>query len=153
DLTGMEVANASLLDEATAAAEAMTMLHRVGKKLTGEAPAQFLVSDAVYPQTLDVLKSRAEPLGIELVTLPMAQLTDVTFGDRVFGALVQTPDEAGRVHDLRGFIAKAKQAGVAVAVGTDLLSLILLTPPGELGADVVYGNSQRFGVPLGYGGP
>ena len=154
DLTGMEVANASLLDEATAAAEAMTMLARVSKRITGAAaPAQFIVADSCFPQTLDVLKARAEPLGIELVITPVAQLNTVELGDRVFGALVQTPDEAGRVHDLRAFIARAKQAGVLVAVGTDLLSLALLTPPGEMGADVVYGSSQRFGVPLGYGGP
>ena len=155
DLTGMEVANASLLDEATAAAEAMTMLARVqGKRIdaAGGAP-QFLVSDSCYPQTLEVLRSRAEPLGIEILLMPNEIMASAEFGDRVFGALVQTPDEAGRVHNLRGFIARAKQAGVLVAVGTDLLSLALLTPPGEMGADVVYGNSQRFGVPLGYGGP
>jgi glycine dehydrogenase len=155
DLTGMEVANASLLDEATAAAEAMTMLARVQSKRIDSvvgAP-QFLVSDSCYPQTLDVLRARAVPLGIEIVLLPNELMNQADFGDRVFGALVQTPDEAGRVHNLRGFIARAKQAGVLVAVGTDLLSLALLTPPGEMGADVVYGNSQRFGVPLGYGGP
>ena len=152
ELTGMQVANASLLDEATAAAEAMTMLHRVQTKRIEQcvgAP-QFFVADAVFPQTLDLLKSRSEPLGIELV---VGDWKTAEFSDRVFGALVQTPDEAGRVHDLREFIARAKRAGVAVAVGTDLLACVLLTPPGELGADVVYGNSQRFGVPLGYGGP
>jgi glycine cleavage system P protein (glycine dehydrogenase) len=154
DLTAMEVANASLLDEATAAAESMTMLARVSKRVDESVGRpQFLVADSVYAQTLDVLRTRAEPLGIEVVLLPIEQLNGATFGDRVFGALVQTPDEAGRVHDLREFIARAKQAGVLVAVGTDLLSLTLLTPPGEMGADVVYGNSQRFGVPLGYGGP
>jgi glycine dehydrogenase len=152
DLTGMQVANASLLDEATAAAEAMTMLHRVQTKRIENCVGvpQFFVSDSVYPQTLAVLTSRAEPLGIELV---VGDWKTAHFGDRVFGALVQTPDEAGRVHDLRDFIARARHAGVAVAVGTDLLACVLLTPPGELGADVVYGNSQRFGVPLGYGGP
>ncbi len=155
DLTGMEIANASLLDEATAAAEAMTMLHRVQAKKVDSVvgPAQFLVADSCFPQTLDVLRARAEPLGIEVVLLPMEQLTRVDFGDRVFGALVQSPDEAGRVHDVRDFITRARHAGVLVAVGTDLLSLVLLTPPGEMGADVVYGNSQRFGVPLGFGGP
>src|SRR5438105_5332911 len=155
DLTGMEVANASLLDEATAAAEAMTMLHRVQAKRIDAVvgPAQFFVSQSVYPQTLDVLRSRAEPLGIELVTAPWDDFKTAPFGDRVFGALVQSPDDAGCVYDLRDFIARAKRLGVAIAVGTDLLSLVLLTPPGELGADVVYGNSQRFGVPLGYGGP
>ena len=155
DLTGMEIANASLLDEATAAAEAMTMLHRVQAKRIDNVvgPPQFLVSDTCYPQTLEVLRARAEPLGIEVLLMPSLLLDEVQFGDRVFGALVQSPDEAGLVHDLRGFIARAKRAGVAVAVGTDLLSLVLLTPPGDMGADVVYGNSQRFGVPLGYGGP
>ncbi len=157
DLTGMEIANASLLDEATAAAEAMTMLARVQAKridaLGPSAPPQFLVADSCYAQTLDVVRGRAVPLGIEVIVVPIEQLDTVVFGDRVFGALVQTPDEAGRVHDLRAFIARAKAAGVLVAVGTDLLSCTLLTPPGEMGADVVYGNSQRFGVPLGYGGP
>ncbi len=155
DLTAMEVANASLLDEATAAAEAMTMLARVQAKRIdgGVGPPQFLVADSCYPQTLDVLRARAEPLGIDIVLVPSDRLSDTEFGDRVFGALVQSPDSAGRVHDLRAFIAHAKKAGVLVAVGTDLLSLTLLTPPGEMGADVVYGNSQRFGVPLGYGGP
>ena len=155
DLTGMEIANASLLDEATAAAEAMTMLARVQARridAAGGAP-QFLVADSCYAQTLDVVRGRAIPLGIEVAVVPAAELNTVAFGERVFGALVQTPDEAGRVHDLRGFITRAKQAGVLVAVGTDLLSCVLLTPPGEMGADVVYGNSQRFGVPLGYGGP
>src|SRR5437870_5925298 len=152
DLTGMEIANASLLDEATAAAEAMTLLHRVQiKRIEAVAgPAQFFVSSSCFPQTIDVLRARAEPLGIELV---IGDPATATFGDRVFAALVQTPDEAGCVHDLRAFMANARRAGVLVAVGTDLLSLVLLTPPGELGADVVYGNSQRFGVPLGYGGP
>ena len=130
DLTGMEVANASLLDEATAAAEAMTMLHRVAKS----DALKFFVADTCFPQTIDVLRARAEPLGIELVfgDWRSAQL-DRSF----FGALVQTPDEAGMLHDLRDFIAEAKRAGVLVAVATDLLSLTLLTPPGEMGADVV----------------
>ncbi|HZT76683.1 MAG TPA: aminomethyl-transferring glycine dehydrogenase [Vicinamibacterales bacterium] len=152
DLTGMQIANASLLDEATAAAEAMTMLHRVqNRRIENVVGApQFFVADSVFPQTLDLLKSRSEPLGIELV---VGDWTTAQFGDRVFGALVQTPDEAGRVLDLRAFLRRAKDAGVAVAVGTDLLACVLLTPPGELGADIVYGNSQRFGVPLGYGGP
>jgi glycine dehydrogenase len=155
DLTGMQVANASLLDEATAAAEAMTMLHRVQARRIESivGPPQFLVSDSCYPQTTEVLRARAEPLGIEIVLIPNLLLDEARFDDRVFGVLVQSPDEAGRVHDLRSFISRAKQAGVLVAVGSDLLSLVLLTPPGELGADVVYGNSQRFGVPLGYGGP
>jgi glycine dehydrogenase len=145
DLTGMEVANASLLDEATAAAEAMTLLHRVHSKST----SKFFVADSCFPQTIDVLRARAEPLGIELI-IGDYRNADLT---GAFGALLQTPDEAGLVHDLSGFIAEAKRADVLVAVGSDLLSLTLLTPPGEMGADVVFGNSQRFGVPLGYGGP
>jgi len=145
DLTGMEVANASLLDEATAAAEAMTMLHRVHSKST----QKFFVADHCFPQTIEVLRSRAEPLGIELV-IGDWRTADLT---GVFGALLQTPDEAGLVHDFSEFIAKAQHAGALVAVGSDLLSLALLKPPGEMGADVVFGNSQRFGVPLGYGGP
>src|SRR5436190_3005953 len=152
DLTGMEIANASLLDEATAAAEAMTMLYRVQARRIDAivGPPQFFVAITCFPQTIEVLRTRAEPLGIELVIDSPGQ---ATFGDRMFGALVQTPDETGAVLDLRDFIGRARQAGISVAVGTDLLSLALLTPPGEMGADVVYGNSQRFGVPLGYGGP
>jgi glycine dehydrogenase len=152
DLTGMQVATASLLDEATAAAEAMTMLARVqGKKIDAIAGTpQFFVADSCFPQTIEVLRSRAEPLGIELM---IGGLADVPFGDRLFGALVQSPDESGLAHDLGPFIANAKRHDVAVAVATDLLSLTLFKPPGELGADVVLGNSQRFGVPMAYGGP
>ena len=152
DLTGMEIANASLLDEATAAAEAMTMIHRVQTKRVDETSgaAQFFIADSCFPQTIEVLRARAEPLGIELV---VGDVASVELSSRVFGALVQTPDEAGYVHDFSDFMARAKEAGVLVAVATDLLSLTLLTPPGEWGADVVVGNSQRFGVPVGYGGP
>ena len=152
DLTGMEVANASLLDEATAASEAMTMLARVQAKRIDNVvgPPQFFVADSCFPQTIEVLRARADPLGIELV---IGNFKKAEFPDRVFGALVQTPDEAGLIHDLRDFITDAKRAGVLVAVATDLLSLTVLTPPGELGADVVVGSSQRFGVPMGYGGP
>ena len=146
DLTGMEVANASLLDEATAAAEAMTMLHRVSKS----SAKRFFVADSCFPQTIEVMRTRAEPLGIELV---IGDWRTARFDRSMFGALVQTPDEGGMVHDLRAFLAEAARHGVMVAVGTDLLSLTVLTPPGEMGADVVFGNSQRFGVPLGYGGP
>ena len=151
DLTGMEVANASLLDEATAAAEAMTLLHRVrtNKEAAGER-SLFLVSDRCLPQTLDVLRSRAEPLGIDLHVGPMDAMV---FEPRVYGALLHYPDERGELRDLAPFVEKAHAAGVLVAVGTDLLALALVTPPGEMGADVVFGNSQRFGVPLGYGGP
>ena len=150
ELTGMEVANASLLDEGTAAGEAMTLLHRMQGKKLGNDSGVFLVSDRCFPHTIDVLRSRAEPLGIELRIGPSDAMA---FDARVFGALVQYPDEAGRVDDLRPFITRAHEAGVLVAVATDLLALALLTPPGEMGADVVFGNSQRLGVPLGFGGP
>jgi glycine dehydrogenase len=156
ELTGMEVANASLLDEATAAAEAMTLLHRARSSQAGRAssgPSErslFLVSDTCLPQTIEVLRSRAEPLDIDLHVGPIAQMQ---FEPRVFGVLLQYPDQYGLVEDLAPFITRAHAAGVLVAVGADLLALALLTPPGEMGADIVYGNSQRFGVPLGYGGP
>jgi glycine dehydrogenase len=152
DLTGMEIANASLLDEATAAAEAMTMLHRLQAKRVEKARgrAVFFVARSCFPQTLDVLRARAEPLGIELA---IGEPETADLGADVFGALLQTPDEAGMVHDFSGFVTRARQAGVLVAVASDLLALTLLRPAGEWGADVVVGNSQRFGVPLGYGGP
>ncbi len=152
DLTGLPVATASLLDEATAAAEAMTLLHRVqGKRIAAAGgTAQFVVSRGCFPQTIDVLRARAEPLGIELL---IDDVDNVPLTSRVFGVLLQTPDEAGMVHDYREFIARAKSRGVLVAVASDLLSLTLIVPPGEVGADVVVGNSQRFGVPMGYGGP
>ncbi len=150
DLTGLDIATASLLDEATAAGEAMTMLHRVHSRRLDEPHPQFFVADSCFPQTIDVLCARAEPLGIEVV---VGDFKRATFTTRTFGALVQTPDERGQVHDLRDFMARAKAADVLVAVASDLLSLTLLTPPGELGADVTLGNSQRFGVPVGYGGP
>ena len=156
ELTGMEVANASLLDEATAAAEAMTLLHRArsnGGRTSSASVRErslFLVSDRCLPQTIDVLRTRAEPLEIDLHVGPMEAMA---FEPRVFGVLLQYPDQYGAVIDLEPFIASAHRAGVLVAVGTDLLALALLKPPGEMGADVVFGNSQRFGVPLGYGGP
>jgi glycine dehydrogenase len=150
DLTGMEVANASLLDEATAAAEAMTLLHRVHKPGPGGESRIFLASDRCFPQTLEVLRSRAEPLGIELKVLAMDQME---FTSGVYGVLLQYPDDRGEMRDLAPFISRAHEQGVLVAVATDLLALALFKPPGEMGADVVVGNSQRFGVPLGYGGP
>jgi glycine dehydrogenase len=152
DLTGMEVATASLLDEATAAAEAMTMLHRIQVRRIEAmgGPARFLVADTCFPQTIDVLRGRAVPLGIELAVGPVDQFD---MSDRTFGALLQSPDEAGVVHDYRHVMARARDAGILVAVASDLLSLALLTPPGELGADVAFGSAQRFGVPMGYGGP
>ena len=149
DLTGMAIANASLLDEATAAAEAMTMLHRVQGKRAAGAPT-FLVSRGCYPQTIAVLRSRAEPLGLQVAVVDPAE---AAFGPEHFGLLLQYPDEAGSVADLREIIERAHAAGLLVALATDLLALTLLVPPGEMGADVVVGNSQRFGVPLGFGGP
>jgi glycine dehydrogenase len=149
ELTGMEVANASLLDEATAAAEAMTMIHRLQARKAGAGHEVFLVSDRCFPQTIDVLKTRAEPFGIEL---RIGGLAGLSF-EGACGALVQYPDEHGSISDLRGVIEKAHAAGALVAVATDLLALTLITPPGEMGADIVFGNSQRFGVPMGYGGP
>jgi glycine dehydrogenase len=150
DLTGMEVANASLLDEATAAAEAMTLMHRVR---TNKDSNLFLVSRRCLPQTIDVVRARAEPLGITVQLGPRPGGGGQP-GDAVpFGVLLQYPDESGLVEDLTPFIERTHAAGALVAVGADLLSLALLKPPGEMGADVVYGNSQRFGVPLGYGGP
>ena len=151
DLTGMDVANASLLDEATAAAEAMALLHRVQTPPKEGAPRRRLVvGDRTFPQTIDVLRGRAEPLGIDVHVAPLEGLT---FDDDTFGLLVQYPDDRGRVVDLRPLIERAHAAGAKVAVATDLLALVRLTPPGEMGADVAFGNSQRFGVPLGYGGP
>jgi glycine dehydrogenase len=151
ELTGMDVANASLLDEATAAAEAMTLLHRVAAKKArpGERPL-FLVSDRCFSQTIDVLRSRAEPLGIDLQIGP---IDSASLDPRAYGALVQFPNDGGLLEDLEPFISKAHEAGVLVAVGADLLSLAIVRPPGEMGADVVFGSSQRFGVPLGFGGP
>src|SRR5687767_9694714 len=150
DLSGMDIATASLLDEGTAAAEAMTMFHRLqGKKARAGQEAVFLVSDHCFPQTLDVLRGRAEPLDIRLEIGDPAELSM----DRAFGLLLQYPDDRGRITDLRPLIEKAHAAGLLVAVATDLLALTLITPPGEMGADAVVGNSQRFGVPLGYGGP
>jgi glycine dehydrogenase len=150
DLTAMEVANASLLDEATAAAEAMTLLERVAKRAPGVDARTFLASDRCFPQTLAVLRSRAEPLDIELKVVPIDQME---FTPAVYGVLLQYPDERGAMEDLTPFIARAHEKGVLVAVAADLLALALFKPPGEMGADVVVGNSQRFGVPLGYGGP
>ncbi|HET6243310.1 MAG: aminomethyl-transferring glycine dehydrogenase [Bacteroidetes bacterium] len=158
DLTGMEMANASLLDEATAAAEAMTMFYntRSREALKNDAHV-FFVSDSCFPQTIDVLKTRALPLGIELI---IGNHTDLDFENlplerknKIFGALLQYPDAEGKINDYKKFTDSAHQNGALVAVATDLLSLALLTPPGEWGADAVTGNSQRFGVPLGYGGP
>jgi len=152
ELTAMDIATASLLDEATAAGEAMAMFHRLTKKAPAGQESVFLVSDRCFPQTLDVLRGRAEPLGIRLEVTPVAAITEGMLS-RAFGLQLQYPDDHGQVFDLRPVIERAHAAGVLVAVATDLLALTLLTPPGEMGADAVVGNSQRFGVPLGYGGP
>lgn len=153
DLTGMPVANASLLDEATAAAEAMALLHRAQSR-TRPGANRFLVSSGCFPHTIDVLRGRAEPLGI---SIDVAESSSWSFGasgsEEVFGVLLQYPAQDGEVAAIDGLVEQAHAAGVLVAVCSDLLALTLLTPPGELGADVVVGNSQRFGVPLGYGGP
>jgi len=151
DLTGLPIANASLLDEGTAAAEAMIMFfNQKNKDHDHVSVPRFFVDQAIFKQTRDVLATRAEPLGIELVTGHAAQATiDAGF----FGALVQYPDSNGNIPDQRSFIRKVHEAGAFVAMATDLLALTLLTPPGELGADVAVGSAQRFGVPIGFGGP
>ncbi len=146
DLTAMEIANASLLDEATAAAEAMTMSYGIKGK---EGKEVFLISDACHPQTIDVVKTRAGVRGIE-VRLANAS---APISDDVFGVLLQYPATDGAVVDYREVVDRAHEAGALVTVAADLLALTLLVPPGEWGADIVVGNSQRFGVPLGYGGP
>jgi len=146
DLTGLPVANASLLDEGTAAAEAMSLVHAVAG---GDAKAFFVASDC-HPQTIEVVRTRAEPLGWRVV---VGEPDTFDFKTKVFGALVQYPSTDGRVRDLRAFIERVHQHGGLAVVAADLLSLCLLAPPGELGADVAVGSSQRFGVPLGYGGP
>ncbi len=145
DLTGMEIANASLLDEATAAAEAMTLAKRSSKSKSNV----FFVSKHVHPQTIEVLKTRAEPLGIEL------RIDDesTAAGVDCYGALLQYPDTFGTLRDYKGLCDALHAKGALVAVATDLLALTLVAPPGEWGADIVVGNSQRFGVPFGFGGP
>ncbi len=151
DLTALPIANASLLDEGTAAAEAMTMFYNLkNKRNKGEAINQFLVSDKVFPQTIDLLLTRAEPLGIEV---KVDDWTQFEFTDKTFGILLQYPASDGSVEDYRPLVERAKANDLYVTVAADLLSLALLSPPGEWGADAVVGNTQRFGVPMGYGGP
>ncbi|HMF42187.1 MAG TPA: glycine dehydrogenase (aminomethyl-transferring), partial [Polyangia bacterium] len=154
DLTGLPIANASLLDEGTAAAEAMHMLHALAPALEkDDAPGgTFLISDTVHPQTIEVVRTRAKPLGIE-VWVGDATSFDFSPGQRVFGVLVQYPATDGALPDWRDLCKRAHDAGALVAMATDLLALTLITPPGEIGADVAIGSAQRFGVPLGYGGP
>ena len=151
ELTGMTLANASLLDEATAAAEAMHLFFAArGKEKTTSNANKLFVGEGVFKQTLDVLITRAEPIGVEIVT---GNYADFDFGPAYFAAIVQYPNTYGTANDYAAFTAKAKENNIFVGVGSDLLALTLLTPPGEWGADVVYGSAQRFGVPMGFGGP
>jgi glycine dehydrogenase len=146
DLTGLEIANASLLDEATAAAEAMSLSYGVCKN---QANAYF-VSDDCHPQTIDVLQTRAKPLGIKII---IGDHQTFDFDQPIFGAVLQYPASDGTIYDYRAFIEKAHAKGALVTVAADPLSLTLLTPPGEFGADIAVGSTQRFGIPLGFGGP
>ncbi len=149
DLTGLEIANASMLDEGTAAAEAMMMCHRL-KEGDGAAHRRFFVSSGCHPQTIELVRTRAQPLGVEVVVGDHRTFTcDAT----CFGVLVQYPDTTGSIHDFAAFFTAAHAAGAFTIVATDLLALTLLRPPGEFGADVAVGSAQRFGVPPGFGGP
>ncbi len=151
ELTGMEIANASLLDEGTAAAEAMALLFDVRTRDQKKNNANKLfVSEEILPQTLSVLQTRSTPIGVELV---VGNHEEFSFGDDFFAALLQYPGKYGQVHDYSKFISDAKAKDLKVAVAADILSLVSLTPPGEMGADVVVGTTQRFGIPMGYGGP
>ena len=150
DLTGLEIANASLLDEGTAAAEAMTMLFR---DVNHKKRTVFFVSEACHPQTIEVVRGRAESVGIEVMVGVHDNFDLNTFGDRLFGGLVQYPASDGALHDYRAFCTTFHEWGAGVVVAADLMALTLVTPPGEFGADVAVGNTQRFGVPMGYGGP
>jgi glycine dehydrogenase len=145
DLTALDIANASMLDEATAAAEAMTMSLRLK-----DGRNHFFVSENCHPQNIEVVRARAKALGIEIV---VGNHETFSFTEKVFGALVQYPDTFGAIHDYSGFAEKAHAAGAMLTVATDLLALTLIKPPGEFGADIAIGSAQRFGVPLGYGGP
>jgi glycine dehydrogenase len=146
DLTGLELASASLLDESTAAAEAMALAKRVSKNKKSNL---FFISDDVYPQTIDVVKQRAQMFDFDIIVGPAAQAAD----HDVFGALIQYPGASGEVTDISDLIAKLHEKKAIVAVAADIMSLVLLKSPGELGADAVIGSTQRFGVPMGYGGP
>ena len=151
DLTGMELSNASLLDEATAAAEAMALLFSVrDRSQKKNNVVKFFVSEEIFPQTVSLLETRSNPLGIELVK---GNHKDFDFSDEYFGAMLQYPGKFGEVYDYKSFVNKAQQASIKVAVAADILSLVLLEAPGNFGVDVVVGTTQRFGIPLGYGGP
>ena len=149
DIVGCEIANASLLDEATAAAEAMTMLRRIGRSNS----ATMFVDANCHPQTIDVVRTRAEPLGIELIVDDASAVASDGVTERIFGALLAYPGSTGEVVDIAPLIDAVHGGGGLVAVTADLLACCVLTPPGELGADIVVGSAQRFGVPLGFGGP
>ncbi|MEM9678834.1 MAG: aminomethyl-transferring glycine dehydrogenase [Bacteroidota bacterium] len=151
DLTGMELANASLLDESTAAAEAMSLLFAVRDRTQKKAGVhKFFISDAILPQTLSLLETRAIPIGVELV---VGDETTFDFSEGFFGAILQYPGKYGQITDIKAFIEKAKASQIKVAVAADILSLVKLEAPGKFGADVVVGTTQRFGIPMGYGGP
>ena len=145
EMTGLNISNASLLDESTAAAEAMVMMFRSTKDRN-----QFLVASDCHPQTIDVLKTRSEPIGVELIIKP---LDEFNFTDKIFGVLIQYPSTDGKVFDFEDLCKQAHDNGSLVAVATDLMALALIPTPGEIGADIAVGNSQRFGVPMGFGGP
>jgi len=151
ELTGLELANASLLDEATAGAEAMIMMYNARPRAAVKAGVNKLfVDELLFPQTLDVILTRAEPLGIELV---MGDYASQEIDDSFFGAILQYPSSDGDIRDYGSFTEKVHKAGALVAVATDLMSLVLLSPPGEWGADIAFGSNQRFGLPMGFGGP
>jgi len=151
ELTGMEIANASLLDESTAASEAMIMMFNARSRAAVKAEAnRFFVDEDVFLQTLDVIKTRSAPLGIELIT---GRYDHFEFNESVFGAFIQYPAASGQIRDYRSFVDKAHAAGALVGVAADLMSLAILTPPGEWKADIVVGSNQRMGLPMSYGGP
>ncbi|MDP3445786.1 MAG: glycine dehydrogenase (aminomethyl-transferring), partial [Ignavibacteria bacterium] len=151
DMTAMPIANASLLDEATAAAEAMIMFYnaRTRNQVKGNIN-KFLVSDGVFPHTLDVIKTRALPLDIEVV---VESLNDSVPADTYFGVLLQYPDQLGQIHENAALVQSLKAKEIQIVVAADILSLALIVPPGKWGADAVVGSTQRFGIPMGFGGP
>ena len=152
DLTAMEISNSSLLDEATAAAEAMAVVARskMKRRKKDASTKKFLVSNLCHPNTISVVQVRAEPMGVEALVVDH---NSATFDEDTIGVLLQYPATDGTINAYRDVIASAKAAGAMVVMATDLMALTMLTPPGDLGADIVVGNSQRFGVPLGFGGP
>lgn len=151
DLTGMEIANASLLDESTAAAEAMSLLFAVRERdQKKQGINKFFVSENILPQTLSLLETRSTPIGVEIV---VGNEDEFDFSSEFFGAILQYPGKNGEVTDIKSFISKANENQIKVAVAADILSLVKLEAPGQFGADVVVGTTQRFGIPMGYGGP